>query len=127
MKPTKKLVILAWMAVAATWQVSAIAGGWGARGDDCAPGTRNAKAEWGPAFCRSKSLESLDCAGLAAYAEATRHAENVRYLTLYQRPMLGAVPVKPRTLPLPPVLDAIAPTIETTTPNPPAIPEPRVP
>ena len=127
MKLTKKLVILVWMALAATWPASAIAGGWGARGDDCAPSTRNAKAEWGPVFCRSKSLESLDCAGLAAYSEATRHAQNVSYLTLYQRPIVGAVPVRPRILPLMPTPEAIAPTIEPSAPNSPALPEPRVP
>jgi len=85
-------VLMIALATSLTSTASAGGWGWGSRGEDCSPGTRYARAEWGPAFCRAKQLESYDCAGLTAYAESTRYALNTRFLSVYQRPSLTAAP-----------------------------------
>jgi hypothetical protein len=73
--------------------VSARAGlfdGWAARRDDCAPGTRHARGEYACEHARSRHLNDLDCAGLAAYAESERYRYNRQTLPLYLLPGGGA-------------------------------------
>ena len=67
------------------------------RGDDCAPGTRNSKCEWGPVFARSKHLTHLDCLGIADYAERLRFRYNQHSLTLYNRAMAAPAPAPAST------------------------------
>ena len=113
----KKPVMPICAALLATLPTSTFAAGWRSRGEDCAPGTLNARAEWVTPFRQSKCLERLDCAGLAAYAEASRHSENARYLAIYQRPMIGAVSAPSATL-----APAIAlPTMESPSLAPPSL------
>ena len=124
----KKYMILIGAALSAMLSASTFAGGWRSRGEDCAPGTLNARAEWVTPFRQSKCLESLDCAGLAAYAEASRHFENARYLAIYQRPIIGAVSAPAATLAPATVLPtmespAVAPPSPESTP---VFPWPRV-
>ena len=110
-------------------------GGWRSRGEDCAPGTRHARAEWIGPFRQAKCLESLDSAGLSAHVEATRQSEHARYLAIYQRPIVGTAPA-PAPLPTPPPVSDLAPILPTmdippVAPPPPAntpvFPGPRVP
>ena len=117
MKAWKKTVMLLMGAVLpATLPTTTLAAGWGYRGDDCAPGTRNARAEWRPAFCRSKQLERLDCAGLAAYGASTQYAVNTRYLALYQRPMLTAATAPASSATADPLLPMLEPPDSTVPP-----------
>src|SRR5262245_13638105 len=67
--------------------------GWVARRDDCAPGTRHARAEWWPEFCLSRRLNQLDCNGLAAEAESQRLWHNQQALAPYLRPVAAPRPV----------------------------------
>ena len=98
---------------------TAFAGGWGFRNDDCAPGSRDARGEWKPAFSRSKKLEWLDYAGLACHAEATRQAVNTQYLTQYQRPLLASIPDQAPAAVSTPAGEPRLPTLETPSTTPP--------
>jgi len=59
--------------------------------DDCAPGTRNSRAETEAEVCRARRLASLSCAGLAAHAEVERLAANLAFSARYNRPTAAAV------------------------------------
>ena len=72
--------------------------GWLSGRDDCAPGTRHARAEWGPERCAARAIADLDCAALTAHAESWRSQYNQQIHARFFRP----VAEKPRVLtPLP--------------------------
>ncbi len=97
---------------AAAWSVSVSAcvfwavvpcrteAGWLSRRDDCAPGTRHARAEWVSEHCAARALADVDCAGLTAYAESWRSQSNQRIQDRFLRP-IAELPRDFRTLPRP--------------------------
>jgi hypothetical protein len=98
-------------------------GGWFGIGnrDDCAPGTRHAKGEWGLDFCRAKHLQHLDCAGLTAYSERMRFQLNQRPLMLFLGNAGAPTPATPAASTSPePSLDplSVPPPGPGTTPSP---------
>ena len=96
--------------------------GWNARRDDCAPCTRHAETEYRCALERAKQLTRLNCAGLSAYAEASRSGYNRRALTAYQAEApRSAVPVSP---PPPPPASPPAPRADAAAEPPPTEPAP---
>jgi hypothetical protein len=65
---------------------SAGAGGWSARRDDCAPGTRRSRREYEGEHALSKRLDRLNCAALAAHAEGYRLAINAQTPAVSNKP-----------------------------------------
>ncbi len=96
-----------WLAATA----SAHAGGL-RRQDDCAPGTRHARAEYDAERRNARRFESLDCRGLASYCEAYRGGINGRLAATYYRPVAESAPDR---APLPQLRPFPAPA-ETTPP-----------
>ncbi|MFO0953548.1 MAG: hypothetical protein U0835_20825 [Isosphaeraceae bacterium] len=90
---------------------------WRNNPDDCAPCTRHARAEWGPARCQAQQLADLDCAGLAAYSEHMRWAANQTSLRVYLAVPAAAATASPTPSPAP----------AETAPEPPATPEASAP
>jgi hypothetical protein len=88
-RPARAVTLGATLAASLTVTASARAG-WQERlaavRDDCAPGTRHAKAEYACEHARSRHQYHLNCAGLAAYAESERYRYNRSILSLYLRP-----------------------------------------
>lgn len=62
------------------------------RPDDCAPNTRHARAEVEAELCNARRFESLDCRGLAAYAESYRRGINQRIAATSYRPVAESAP-----------------------------------
>jgi hypothetical protein len=74
------------------------------RGDDCAPCTRQTRAETAAELCNAGRFESLDCAGLASYAESYRMRINRQIAAAHYRPVAESTPVSgalPQLRPLP--------------------------
>ena len=98
---------------------------WFSGRDDCAPSTRDARGEYQAEHRRAKELQDLDCAGLTCRAEASRMAINMRYFSLYNRPLAAPTsrpPARPSTSILPPTETLLLPPTTTPpafNPNPP--------
>lgn len=97
-------------------------GGWFAGRDDCAAGTRHSRAEYQAEHGRARQLESLDCAGLTACAEAQRAALNAWTLGVYNRPLFAAPARAPAPAPAATPAPVEAPTPAEVLPEPPAPP-----
>ncbi len=95
---TRSLALAAVSAIGFAASPSANAGGWAARRDDFAPGTRHARAEYDAELRNTKRFESFNGRGLAAYAESYRHGINAYLTSTYYRPVAE---VAPETAPLP--------------------------
>lgn len=101
-------------------------GGRRAGRDDCAPGTRHARAEYAAEHRHSRLLKDLDCAGLTAYAEASRLAANAQYHAVYHRLPLAPPARRVPAAPAPSIPTETLPTepSEPSDPPPPPAPAP---